>query len=62
MLVRYANRELQLQVTDDRAAGDSAGSPGLRDRVGLYGGHLSAGREDSGGFRCGPRCRSGSGR
>ena len=51
VLVRYTPRELQLQVNDDRSAGDSDRLAGLRDRVGLYGGHLRAGALDSGGFR-----------
>jgi signal transduction histidine kinase len=49
--VRYRPRELQLQVTDDRSDGDSGQLAGLRDRVGLYGGHLRAERIDSGRFR-----------
>lgn len=51
VLVRYTPRELQLQVNDDRSAGDSDRLAGLRERVGLYGGHLRAGVLDSGGFR-----------
>ena len=51
VLVRYTPRELQLQVNDDRSAGDSDRLAGLRERVGLYGGHLRAGALDSGGFR-----------
>jgi signal transduction histidine kinase len=51
VLVRYTPRELQLQVNDDRAGGDSDRLAGLRERVGLYGGHLRAGALDSGGFR-----------
>jgi signal transduction histidine kinase len=51
VLVGYRARELQLQVSDDRAGGESAGFPGLRDRVALYGGHLRADRLDEGGFR-----------
>ena len=42
--------ELQLQVIDDRTGGASERLPGLRDRVGLYGGHLRAGPLDSGGL------------
>ena len=38
-------------ATDDREGGPSDRLPGLKDRVGLYGGHLSAGRLDEGGFR-----------
>ena len=37
-------------MNDDRSGGASERLPGLRDRVGLYGGHLRAGRADSGGF------------
>jgi signal transduction histidine kinase len=51
VLVRYRERDLQLEVRDDRSGGASDRLPGLRDRVGLYGGHLSAGREDGAGFR-----------
>jgi signal transduction histidine kinase len=49
--VRYRPRELQLQVTDDRPDGDGGQLAGLRDRVGLYGGHLRAERVDPGRFR-----------
>lgn len=51
VLVRYGERELQLEVGDDRGGGTSERLPGLRDRVGLYGGHLSAGPEEGAGFR-----------
>jgi signal transduction histidine kinase len=51
LLIRYTPEELRLQVMDDRQGGASDRLPGLRDRVGLYGGHLSAGRRDEGGFR-----------
>jgi signal transduction histidine kinase len=51
LLVRYTPEELRLQISDDREGGASDRLPGLRDRVGLYGGHLSAGRPDEGGFR-----------
>jgi signal transduction histidine kinase len=51
LLIRYTPEELQIQVMDDRPGGASDRLPGLRDRVGLYGGHLSAGRLDEGGFR-----------
>jgi signal transduction histidine kinase len=50
VIVRYGTRELELEVHDDRSGGASERLPGLRDRVGLYGGHLRAGRADSGGF------------
>jgi signal transduction histidine kinase len=51
LLIRYEPEELRLQVTDDREGGPSDRLPGLKDRVGLYGGHLSTGRLDEGGFR-----------
>ena len=51
VLVRFRAGELQLQVIDDRTGGASERLPGLRDRVGLYGGHLRAGPLDSGEFR-----------
>jgi signal transduction histidine kinase len=51
VLVRYHAGDLQLEVRDDRIGGPSDRLPGLRDRVGLYGGHLSAGRDDGGDFR-----------
>jgi signal transduction histidine kinase len=51
VLVRYRDAELQLQVTDDRTGGPSHRLPGLRDRVDLYGGVLTAGRENGEGFR-----------
>jgi signal transduction histidine kinase len=50
VLLRYGDGDLQLEVRDDRSGGASARFPGLRDRVGLYGGHLSVGREDGTGF------------
>lgn len=51
LLIRYRPGELRLQISDDREGGASDRLPGLRDRVGLYGGHLSAGRPEEGGFR-----------
>jgi len=50
VLIRYRDGDLQLQVCDDRSGGASARLPGLRDRVGLYGGHLTAQREEGTGF------------
>jgi signal transduction histidine kinase len=50
VLLRYLEGDLQLEVCDDRSGGASARFPGLRDRVGLYGGHLSVKREDGSGF------------
>ena len=51
VLVRYREADLQLEVRGDRGAGPAERVPGLRDRVGLYGGHLSLDREDGAGFR-----------
>jgi signal transduction histidine kinase len=48
LIVRYGTRELELEVHDDRSGGASERLPGLRDRVGLYGGRLRAGRSDDG--------------
>jgi signal transduction histidine kinase len=46
----YGERELGVAVHDDRTGGASHRLPGLRDRVGLYGGHLRAGRTGGDGF------------
>lgn len=51
VLVRYRPGELQLQVSDDRVGLASDRLPGLRDRVGLYGGNLRVERLEGGGFR-----------
>jgi signal transduction histidine kinase len=51
VLLRYRDDELQLQVSDDRQGDASERLPGLRDRVGLYGGQLRAERTDDGSFR-----------
>lgn len=51
LLIRYTPGELRLQIRDDRDGGASDRLPGLRERVALYGGHLSAGRPEEGGFR-----------
>jgi signal transduction histidine kinase len=51
LVIHYTLEELRLRVTDDREGGASDRLPGLRDRVALYGGHLSAGGLDEGGFR-----------
>jgi signal transduction histidine kinase len=51
VFVRYRPRELQLQVTDDRPEGESGRLAGLRDRVGLYGGHLRTERTGPRAFR-----------
>jgi signal transduction histidine kinase len=47
----YGERELELVAVDDRAERElPPGFAGMRDRVGLYGGHVRASSED-GGFR-----------
>jgi signal transduction histidine kinase len=51
VLVRYGERDLEVEVRGDRHGGPLDRLPGLRDRVGLYGGHLSAARDDGNGFR-----------
>jgi signal transduction histidine kinase len=61
VLLRYGDDDLQLQVQDDRSGGASARFPGLRDRVGLYGGHLTVGREDGVGFTLRARLPLGEG-
>ena len=52
VLIRYAERELELQVSDDRGAAtaDRAELAALRERLSIYGGDLSAGGRDGGGF------------
>jgi signal transduction histidine kinase len=61
VLLRYRDDDLQVEVCDDRSGGASSRLPGLRDRVGLYGGHLSVGREDGVGFRLRARLPLGEG-
>jgi signal transduction histidine kinase len=61
VLVRYLDGDLQLEVRDDRAGGASARLPGLRDRVGLYGGHLTVKREEGSGFTLRARLPIGEG-
>jgi signal transduction histidine kinase len=55
VVVRYLKRELQLEVVDDgrgaaREDGDGHGLVGMRERVGIYGGHLQTGPQPGGGF------------
>jgi signal transduction histidine kinase len=57
VLLRYSPAELELEVSDDgegRANGGSDGSGqglvGMRERVALYGGELSTGRGEEGGY------------
>jgi signal transduction histidine kinase len=57
VLVRYGDRELELRVTDDGPGlaepspnGSGHGLVGMRERVALYGGELSAGPRPEGGF------------
>jgi signal transduction histidine kinase len=61
VLVRYLDSDLQLEVCDDRSGGASARLPGLRDRVGLYGGHLTVAREEGSGFTLRARLPIGEG-
>jgi signal transduction histidine kinase len=61
VLLRYLDGDLQLEVCDDRSGGASSRFPGLRDRVGLYGGHLSVKREDGKGFTLRARLPLGEG-
>jgi signal transduction histidine kinase len=49
--IRYTAEELRLQVSDDRDGDLSDRLPGLRERVGLYGGHLRAEHTGDGAFR-----------
>ena len=51
VLVRHREVDLQLEVRSDRGEGPADRLPGLRDRVGLYGGHLSVDHGERGGFR-----------
>jgi len=51
VFIWYEERELRLEVADDRRGGSSSHLAGLRERVGLYGGTLRAGRRGSAGFR-----------
>jgi signal transduction histidine kinase len=53
--VRYRPDELQVEVRDDGAGDGTGGSPGyglvgVRERVKIYGGKMSAGRAAGGGF------------
>ena len=49
--ISWTADELWLQVTDDRDGDLSDRLPGLRERVGLYGGHLRAEHREDGTFR-----------
>jgi signal transduction histidine kinase len=55
VIVRYASRELELEIADDGRgpgeAGDAGhGLVGMRERVALYDGELDAGARNGGGF------------
>lgn len=55
MTVRYAPDALQLEISDDRCAtrgteSDSTLRAALRERAGLYGGQLEAGRRAGGDY------------
>jgi signal transduction histidine kinase len=54
--LRYAPEELQIDIHDDGVGALSGGDPGfglvgIRERVTLYGGEMSAGSDNGGGFR-----------
>jgi signal transduction histidine kinase len=51
VLIHYTADELRLQVTDDRGGDLADRMAALRERVGLYGGHIRAERPDEGAFR-----------
>jgi signal transduction histidine kinase len=53
--VRYASDEVQIVVRDDGAGVSTSNGPGyglagVRERVKIYGGEMSAGRANGGGF------------
>ena len=55
MTVRYRPDELELEVADDgkgptTANGQGHGFVGIRERVSIYGGEMSAGAAPAGGF------------
>jgi signal transduction histidine kinase len=55
VIVRYASRELELEIADDGRGPREAGDPGhgllgMHERVALYGGDFDAGARNGGGF------------
>jgi signal transduction histidine kinase len=55
VIVRYASRELELEIADDGRGTRDTGDPGhglvgMRERVALYGGDFDAGARNGGGF------------
>ena len=56
MSIRYSEREVELEVTDDGrgdaapADGNGHGLVGMRERASLYGGDLQAGAANEGGY------------
>lgn len=55
VVVRYSPTDLELEIVDDGAGssnggGSGHGLPGIRERVAMYGGELTAGRGESGGY------------
>jgi signal transduction histidine kinase len=51
VMIHFTSDELRLQVTDDRDGDLADRLPGLKERVGLYGGHLTTARVEDGAFR-----------
>jgi signal transduction histidine kinase len=46
--MRYGDRDLEIDVHDNRPGGDAQAPAGLKERVSLYDGHLRCSRTDSG--------------
>jgi signal transduction histidine kinase len=67
VVVRYGERDLELQVSDDGRGGPAGGNGagqgllGMRERVNLFGGELHAGPLPAGGFRVAARLPIGTG-
>ena len=55
VVLRYGSEELELEIVDDGVGGGVVepgghGLLGIRERVELYGGRLSAGKREGGGY------------
>jgi len=67
VVVRYGERDLELQVSDDGRGGPAGGNGagqgllGMRERVNLFGGELHAGPRPEGGFAVAARLPIGGG-